>query len=368
MNFLRVTAAWVLAWGMVASGQTAPATPGGAQSVPGRPVAQGRATRGAIDIYFIDVEGGNATLFVGPDGESLLVDTGYSTPDERDAKRIAAICKLAGVTKIDNLVMTHYHEDHAGGVSQLIGMVPVGRFIDHGINRETATQPGGSATVAAWDGYQKALESGHAQHLVVKPGDVLPVKFMRVDVISADGEVIAKPLQGAGEQNAACASSPEKDPEGGENDRSVGMLMTFGRLRILDPGDLSWAKERPLMCPVNKVGKVDLYIVSHHGTATSGSPALVLGIDPRVAVMANGPRKGGSAATFDILEGLPRLRDLWQLHTAEANDAKHNMADARIANLPGPDAANYLKVTARADGTLSVMNSRTSEVVEYPAK
>jgi len=205
----------------------------------------------------------------------------------------------------------------------------------------------------------------------VKPGDVLPIKAFHVEVISGDGEVIAKPLAAGGEANAACAASPLKDAENTENDRSLGMVITFGRTRILDNGDLTWNKERGLMCPVNKIGKFDVYIVSHHGLINSGSPALVDAIAPRVAIEDNGPHKGGAPTTFSTIEGSSRLKDLWQLHTAEVPDAK-NVADSRIANLPAtqssPDAGNYLKLAVRTDGTLAVTNGRTGETVEYPAK
>jgi competence protein ComEC len=327
--------------------------------------------QGDLKVYFVDVEGGQSTLFVMPSGESLLVDTG--SPDARnpnaprDASRIAALCKIAGVTKIDNLVVTHYHSDHVGGLPQLVTMIPVGRFIDHGINRESEAVQGGASTVAGWTAYQKVLADGHAEHLVVKPGDLLPVKGMRVEVVSADGEVIAQPLRAGGENNAACAASPMKDVENTENDRSVGMVITFGRMRILDLGDLTWAKERGLMCPVDKVGKVDVYIVSHHGLDRSSSPALVDAIAPRVAIMDNGGHKGGAPTTYETIEGSSRLKDLWQLHTAEASDAKHNVADSRIANLPGTDAGNYLKLTGHADGSFAVTNARTGETVEYPS-
>ena len=320
-----------------------------------------------LQVYFIDVEGGQSTLFVMPSGESLLVDTGSAVTDGRDANRIAAVCKLAGVTKIDNLVTTHYHSDHVGGLPQLVGTVPIGRYIDHGINRESEATPGGGPTVKGWNAYQKLLSDGHAEHLVVKPGDLLPVKGLQVKVVSADGEVIDKSLAEGGEANAACATSPVKEAEGSENDRSVGMVLTFGKLRILDLGDLTWAKERGLMCPANKVGKVDVYIVSHHGLDRSGSPALVDAIAPRVAIMDNGPHKGGAPTTFVTIEGSSRLKDLWQLHTAEVDNAK-NMAESRIANLPGPDAANYLKLTGRMDGSFTVKNGRTGESVDYASK
>jgi beta-lactamase superfamily II metal-dependent hydrolase len=325
----------------------------------------------ALQVYFVDVEGGQSTLFVAPDGENLLVDTGSPDPTNstapRDAGRIAAMCKLAGVAKIDNLLVTHYHSDHVGGLPQLVALVPVGRFIDHGVNRETADLPGSAPTVAGYDAYQKVLAQSHAEHLTVKPSDVLPIKAFHVEVVSGDGEVIARPLAAGGEQNAACAASPLKDAENTENDRSLGMVITYGRTRIFDLGDLTWAKERGLMCPVNKLGKADVYIVSHHGLDRSGSPALVDAIAPRVAIMDNGPMKGGAPTTFTTIEGSPRLKDLWQLHTAEVPNAK-NVAESRIANLPGPDAGNYLKLSVRMDGTLAVTNGRTGETVEYPAK
>jgi competence protein ComEC len=328
--------------------------------------AAGQKT-GDLRVYFADVEGGQATLFVAPDGESLLVDTGWPGFAGRDADRIVALAKMAGVTKIDDLVVTHYHTDHVGGLPQLVAKLPVGRFIDHGVNREDD----GGATVAGWNAYQKVLEDSHAEHLVVKPGDTLPLKSMHVEVVSADGSVIANPLAGvgAGGKNPACAKSPEKPLENSENDRSVGMVVTFGKLRILDLGDLTWGKERGLMCPLDKLGKVDVYIVSHHGLDRSSSPALVDAIAPRVAIMDNGGHKGGAATTFETIEGSSRLKDLWQLHTAEANDAQHNVADSRIANLAGaPDAGNFLKLTARQDGSFAVTNGRTGETVEYPAK
>jgi len=339
----------------------------GAQAQSGGAQRAGTQKAGQLRIYFVDVEGGQSTLFVMPTGESLLVDTGSPGATARDAGRIAAICKLAGVTKIDNLVVTHYHGDHVGGLPQLVGMVPVGRFIDHGVNREGADVQGGQSTIDGYNKYQKVIADSHAEHLVVKPGDVLPVKAMHVEVVSADGEVIPKPLKAGGEQNAACAASPVKDLEGTENDRSVGMVMTFGKLRILDLGDLTWAKERGLVCPVDKLGKVDVYVVSHHGLDRSGSPALVDAIAPRVAVMDNSGRKGDAPTTFETIEGSSRLKDLWQLHTAEGNDAKHNVAESKIANLPGPDAGNYLELIGNMDGSIAVTNGRTGETVKYSA-
>jgi competence protein ComEC len=347
---------------------------GGSHRGPTAPVS--KAGQGDLQVYFVDVEGGQSTLFVAPDGESLLVDTGSPDPRNptapRDAGRIAAVCRLAGVKKIDNLLVTHYHSDHVGGLPQLVTMVPVARFIDHGPNREGAEVQGGAPTVAGYNAYQKVLAEGHAEHLTVRPGDILPVRAFHVEVVSADGETIAKPLAAGGQPNPACATSPAKDVEGTENDRSIGMVITFGKARVLDLGDLTWGKEPGLVCPINKLGKMDVYIASHHGLDRSGSPALVDAIAPRVAVIDNSGRKGAVATTIDTIRGSSRLQGLWQLHTAEGNDRAHNPEESHIANLPAtatsPDAGNYLKLTVRTDGSLSVTNGRTGETVEYPAK
>jgi competence protein ComEC len=328
--------------------------------------AQTAQKPGELRVYFADVEGGQSTLFVAPSGESMLVDAGWVGFNNRDADRIVALARKAGISKIDNLVITHYHNDHVSGVPQLVAKIPIGRFIDHGINREDDPD-----TVKGWNAYQKVLAEHHAEHLVVKPGEILPVKGFHVEVVSADGNLISAPVQGpgAGEQNSACAKSPLKAIENTENDRSVGMVITFGALRILDLGDLTWAKERGLVCPVNKLGRFDVYIVSHHGLDRSSSPALVDAIAPRVAIMDNGGHKGAAPTTYNTLTSSPRLEALWQLHTAEENDAQHNTAEARIANLAGqPDAGNWLELTGHQDGSFAVENGRTGKTVDYPAQ
>lgn len=123
-----------------------------------------------------------------------------------------------------------------------------------------------------------------------------------------------------------------------------------------------------LMCPANKLGKIDVYVVSHHGWYQSSSPALVYGIAPRVAIMDNGAKKGGSPSTWDIIEKSPGLEDLWQLHYADEGGAAHNVAPELIANLDGPDAGNYLELTAWPDGNMEVFNSRTQKTKHYGAR
>ncbi|HYL62404.1 MAG TPA: MBL fold metallo-hydrolase [Candidatus Methylomirabilis sp.] len=315
-----------------------------------------------LQIYFVDVEGGQATLFVTPEGKSLLIDTGWDDFNGRDADRIVAAAKLGGVAKIDFVLLTHYHQDHAGGVAQLPARMPLGTFIDHGPNSE----PPDSQAQKMFDAYQKVLSEGSHKRIIVKPTDGLPIPGLQAEVVSADGAVLQKPLPGAGETNATCNTTPAETPTPSENTRSLGVMFTFGRLRILDLGDLTADKERELMCPVNKLGIVDLLVVSHHGSLTSNNPVLLDGIAPRVAIMDNGETKGGAPSSWEHIEKSPRLADLWQLHYSKEGGAAHNVKEEFIANLAGtPDAGNYLKVTASADGNMDVYNSRTKTSKHY---
>jgi competence protein ComEC len=316
-----------------------------------------------LKVYFVDVEGGQATLFVTPAGQSLLIDTGWSGNHGRDADRIVAAAKDVGIAKIDYVLITHFHEDHVGGLPQLVARIPVGTFIDHGDNREVGDAP----TLQDWQAYQQLLATGKYKRLTLKPGDKLPVKGIDGTVVSSDGALIGSPLPGAGQQNESCKESEQRAGDQTENPRSLGTLLTFGKLRILDLGDLTWDKEMQLMCPVNKIGKVDIYIVSHHGWQQSGSPALVHGIAPRVAIMDNGAKKGGTPLTWDIIKSSPHLEDLWQLHFSEEGGNAHNVAAEFIANPEGPDAGNYLKLTAKTDSSFDVFNSRTKNTKHYPA-
>src|SRR5579863_2999956 len=311
-----------------------------------------------LQVYFIDVEGGQATLFVAPTGQSLLIDTGWPDNNFRDADRIVAAAKDAGISKLDYVLITHYHDDHVGGAPQLAQRIPIGTFIDHGENREPAWQK-------LYDAYKALLDSGKYRHIVAKPGDVLPIQGIRAEVITSDGAVIQKPLPGAGQPNPYCANSPEPPADTTENPRSLGVLITYGKLRILDLGDLTADKERELMCPINRLGKIDIYIASHHGFNQSGSPALVHAIVPQVAIVDNGAKKGGSPSALDIIKSSPRIDGVWQLHFSVEAGAAHNTAMDFIANPQGTDNANYLRLTAHPGGSFEVFSSRTKETKTY---
>jgi competence protein ComEC len=313
-----------------------------------------------LDVYFVDVEGGQATLIVTPSKESILVDTGWPGFNGRDAGRIQAAAKAAGVKKIDYLVLTHYHMDHAGGITQLVEKLPVKTFVDHGPNRETSKSAGELS--AAWD---KAVATG--QHLVVKPGDKLPLKGVDVQVVTADGNAISSPINGGGAANSFCGGKtfPEDKTE---NARSTGILVTYGKFRMLDLGDLTSQKELEIVCPNNRLGKIDLYLTTHHGLNASNAQAIVHGVAPRVAIMNNGAKKGGSPEAWQIIRSSPGLEDFWQLHFAVAGGKENNSADSFIANIDEACEGKYLKASAMADGSFTVVNGRNKYQKSYAAK
>ena len=311
-----------------------------------------------LEIYFIDVEGGQSTLLVSPSGESMLVDTGWAGFNHRDSGRIAAAAKEAGVKRIDYLVVTHYHADHVGGVPELAEKLPIRNFVDHGPQTETTRD-----AQVLYNAYSAYRDKGN--HIQVKPGDVIPIKGIEVKVLSSAGELIAAPLPGAGKPDAECASFQRHAVDTTENAQSVGMLITYGGFRMIDLADLTWNKEYDLVCPVNKIGAVDLYLVSHHGMDMSGSPQLVHALHPRVAVMNNGARKGGALEIWQTIHSSPGLEDLWQLHFAVAGGQDHNSPAPFIANVDDPCEGQWIRATVRKDGAFTVYNSRNKYQKTY---
>jgi competence protein ComEC len=309
-----------------------------------------------MTVYFIDVEGGQATLIVSPEGESMLIDAGWPGQNKRDAGRIAAAAKSAGVKRIDYLVITHYHTDHVGGVLQLAERLPIRNFVDHGPNAEKESE-------SLYLAYLDARSKGN--HIQVKPGDGIPVKGLSVKVLTANGEAISSPLPGAGRPVAECSTFRKKEEDTSENARSVGLLIEFNGFRMLNLGDLTWNKEYDLVCPANKIGQVDAFVVSHHGSDLSNSPQLLHAIAPRLAIMENGARKGGSAEAWQTVRDSPGLNDFWQLHFTAAGGTAHNVADPFIANVDEICQGVPLRMVVKEDGSFTVTNSRNKYERSY---
>lgn len=339
--------------------------------------AQNQSSK-TLDMYVIDTEGGHAVLYVSPGGESLLEDTG--NPGGRDTDRIMEAIKAAGVTQIDHLILTHYHVDHVGGLEELAKRISIKHFIDHGATVEPHEQV---------PGFQKMYAAMYAaaRHTVVKPGDKIPFAGVDVTVVTAAGQVIKTPLPGGGKANPACADFKPRDEShvDPENPQSVGVVYTFGKFRTINLGDYTWNAEEKLMCPNNPIGKVDLYLTSHHGIDQSGSPSLVHGLEPEVAIMHNSTHKGGAVQTMQVLYTSPGLENIWQLHWAYAAGMEWNTPGVFIANVEDPATlagvltgapggrgghtgpAFRIKVSAHADGSFTVTNTRNNFSKTYNA-
>jgi competence protein ComEC len=355
-------------------------------------VAAGHTT---LDIYLIDVEGGNATLFVAPSGESVLIDTGNGGPAAmRDAARILAAATDAGLTRIDHLITTHWHGDHFGAMQELAGHIPIGEFIDHG----GTVQPQPAADEFLQSVYPMLYAK--SKHVVVKPGDRVAVSGLDWRIVESAGQAIRTSLPGAGQPNPFCKDFTPQNPDPSENAQSVGSQITFGKFRTLHLGDLTVNKEFDLMCPTNRIGAIDLWIVSHHGQPISNDRVLVHSIHPRVAILNNGTRKGGQPPAMQVIFSSPGLEDLWQLHFSQLSGQEYTVPGLFIANMvddqplampiapanvpalgaggappPGfgpPPAHNgqayWLKVSAQANGSFTVTNQRNGFSKTYAAR
>jgi beta-lactamase superfamily II metal-dependent hydrolase len=333
-----------------------------------------------LEIYWIDVEGGAATLLVSPSGESMLIDTGFEVAD-RDAKRINAATQQAGLKKIDYLVISHYHADHVGGLSALSKMIPIASFFGRGDEIEPVNQK--------WLDSYKTASAG--KRTIVKPGDQIPIKGLQALVVSSDQKLLPRPLEGGG-PNPLCADAEQKAPAGPENQSMVGMLLTYGKFKFLALIDLDWEKEMELVCPVNKLGAVTIYQTSRHGSFDgAGAPAFLGAIRPQVAVMNNGPRKGlgqvdntvksitpvGKKTTpyerngYARLASVPGIEGIWQGHLSLLDkDPKHNTSENMIANFE--DTAdckgNWIKASVERDGTFTIVNGRNGFSKTYTAR
>jgi len=317
-----------------------------------------------LKIYWIDTEGGAATLIVTPTGQSLLADSGNPGNEDRDAKRIFEAAQNAGLKKIDFLLTTHFHGDHVGGAPALSKLIPIEKFLDHGDSIETADPRGAQL----WDAY-KTVSAG--KRTILKPGDTIPLRGVEITVITSDGELIA--ATSAGGQNQWCKDAVRKDADKTENGRSLGFLLKFGKFTFLDLGDLTWDKEMMLACPMNRVGRVTLFQATHHGfhNDSSGAPAFVWAIQPQIVVVNNGATKGLGASAYEIMSKIPGVEAIWQSHLSVRNDAAHNTSEAMIANLeqtPAECKGRWLEASISKDGKITLKNSRNNFSKTYNAR
>jgi competence protein ComEC len=318
-----------------------------------------------IDIYFIDTEGGQATLLISPDGQSMLFDTGTGGANGRDLNRILAALKDAKVEVLDYVVVTHYHGDHSGNAAELSTKLPIRNFIDHG-PYTVEMQPNRAASFLT---YMPVREKAKARQ--AKAGEKISLGGLDVHIVSSAGQLIAAPLAGAGagSPNPLCKGHvPRLQDATPENYEAVGAVFTYGNFRLLDLADLTWNQERDLVCPNDLLGAVDVYHTTGHGTDRAGNPVMVHAVRPRVAIMNNAAKKGGTKDTMNIVRSSPGLQDFWQLHFSELSEKDQNSPEQFIANLEAADhPGNYIKLTARTDGSFTMTNSRNAFSKEYPA-
>jgi competence protein ComEC len=331
------------------------------------PIAQSTTSRD-LQIYWVDVEGGAATLVVSPSGESLLYDSGWEVGD-RDARRIADAAKTAGITRIDDFVLSHFHADHAGGIVALSKLLPIGRCFDRGDFIEPANQ--------RWrDAY---LSVCGAKRTILNAGDRIPLKDVQVDVVASNGKLITKPVPGAG-PNSLCAAAENHPPDVPENQLMVSALFTYGRFRFLDTADLDWEKEMELACPVNRLGRVTLWQTGRHGALDgAGAPGFLYAIAPQVVVVNNGPRKGlggpspgaqkAASIHYERLAKTPGIEGVWQGHLS-LFDRDHDTAPEMIANLEDTDQCqgHWLKASVSRDGSFTMTNGRNGFNQSYKAR
>jgi beta-lactamase superfamily II metal-dependent hydrolase len=301
---------------------------------------------GRLDIYWVDTEGGAATLIVTPAGEAILIDTG--NPGRRDADRITqVVTKEAGLARIDHLITTHYHGDHFGGASFLAKNLPIGTLYDNGEFEGQVERPS-----------KDYLALQCEKRVVINPGDSLPLKQagegakLSLQCIGTRQKFIA-PMEGAADNTSPCAALKTKDRDGSDNANSVVSLVAFGTWKFFDAGDLTWNREAELVCPKNLVGKVDVYQVTHHGLDSSNNPVVLQSLEPTVAVMNNGHTKGCMPEVFENLTATKSIQAIYQVHKNLRPDGeKSNTIAELIANAQEPQdcQGHFIKLSVARDG------------------
>jgi beta-lactamase superfamily II metal-dependent hydrolase len=315
-----------------------------------------------LDIYWIDVEGGAATLVVTPARESVLMDTGWPRTDARDALRIQAAMNDAGIDRIDYLLISHFHGDHVGGLPALAERVPIGAIVDHGDSVELGTARG----QALWDEY---IGLAADRRRSVAPGDKLPLERLELTFVASHRELVdtLEPQM----PNPLCDGVAPPDPDMGENGHSLGYLLSLGAFQFLNLGDLTPDREHALACPENRLGVVDLWQVPHHGGYGAIRPELAGVLQPTVAVVNNGPRKGGTPESLAVIQATAEVGDVWQSHRTLTDDAANNTEEALIANLTEEDdcEGHWIKATVAPDGrSWSMTNGRTGYSRTYQSR